>query len=151
MPFSLLKMADEHGIIVEYWDFRPPLEAVYWSFPGLPPVIGLARSLFDSRAHFRCVLAEELGHHFTSTGNSIPLTLFHYRDRLEISRVEYRAMRWAALHLMPLDKLRLAFRKGIYERWELAEHFDVTEDMVDFRMALPDIRDKLLGGICGYL
>lgn len=143
MPFSLLKMADEHGIIVEYWDFRPPLEAVYWSFPGLPPVIGLARSLFESRAHFRCVLAEELGHHFTTAGVAIPKTYFHYRDRLEVSRVEYRAMRWAALYLMPLDKLRIAFRKGIYERWELADFFDVTEDMVDFRMALPDIREKL--------
>ncbi|KUK51875.1 MAG: hypothetical protein XD78_2337, partial [Desulfotomaculum sp. 46_296] len=56
MPFSLLKMADDYGIKVEYWDFRPPLEAVYWSFPGIPPVIGLANSLFESRPHFRCVL-----------------------------------------------------------------------------------------------
>jgi Zn-dependent peptidase ImmA (M78 family) len=143
MPFSLLKMADKHGIIVEYWDFQPPLEAVYWSFPELPPVIGLSNALFEYRAHFRCVLAEELGHHFTTTGMVIPKTFFHYRDRLEVSRAEYRAMRWAALYLMPLDMLRKAFRKGIYERWELADFFDVTEDMVDFRMALPDIRDKL--------
>jgi len=142
MPFSLLKMADDYGIKVEYWDFRPPLEAVYWSFPGIPPVIGLANSLFESRPHFRCVLAEELGHHFTTAGVAIPKTYFHYRDRLEVSRAEYRAMRWAALHLVPLDKLQQAVRWGVCERWELAEYFDVTEGLVDFRLRLPDVRGR---------
>lgn len=136
-------MADEYGVVVEYWDFQPPLEAVYWAYPGLPPVIGLARSLFENRAHFRCVMAEELGHHFTSVGKAIYGTFFHYRDRLEVSRIEHRAMRWAALHLMPSGKLFKAIRTGINERWELAEHFEVTEDMVDFRMSLPDVREKL--------
>lgn len=140
MPISLLKMADDYGIKVEYWEFRPPLEAVYWSFPGLPPVIGLSDSLFESRAHFRCVLAEELGHHFTTAGEAIPKTFFHYSNRLEVSRAEYRAIRWAALHLIPLDKLQQAVKRGICERRELAEHFDVTEDMVDFRLRLPDVR-----------
>lgn len=143
MPFSLIKLAYENGIVIEYWDFHPPLEAVYWSYPGLPPVIGLSKSLFSNRAHFRCVLAEELGHHFTSVGNSVPLTFFHYSDRITISRTEYRAMRWAALYLMPLDKLCLAFKKGIRERWELAEFFDVTEEMVNFRLSLPDIKNRL--------
>ncbi len=78
MPFSLLKFADEQGIIVEYWDFEPPLEAVYWSAPGVPPVIGLSRALFSNRAHFRCVLAEELGHHFTSVGSAIPQACREY-------------------------------------------------------------------------
>lgn len=142
MPFSLLKFADEQGIIVEYWDFELPLEAVYWTVPGVPPVIGLSRALFSNRAHFRCVLAEELGHHFTSVGQAISQTSFHYRDRLVVSKVEYRAMRWAALHLMPLEKLRKAVKKGVVERWELAEYFDVTEDMIDFRVQLPDLRNR---------
>ncbi len=139
MPFSLLKFADEQGIIVEYWDFEPPLEAVYWSAPGVPPVIGLSRALFSNRAHFRCVLAEELGHHFTSVGSAIPQTFFHYRDRLLVSKTEYMALKWAALELIPLDKLYEAVRKGVRERWELAEHFDVTEEMIDFRVQLPDL------------
>lgn len=144
MPFSLLKMAEEQGIKVEYWDFRPPLEAVYWRLPGLPPVIGLTNSLFENRPHFRCVLAEEIGHHFTTSGMAIPKTYFRYRDRLVVSKSEYRAMKWAAQHLIPFDKLREAVRYGIYERWELAEYFDVTESMVDFRLHLPDIKDRLV-------
>ena len=92
MPLELVKYAEANGIRVEYWDFAPPLEAVYWSVPeqGIPPVIGLSRSLFSNRAHFRTVLAEELGHHFTSARDGLPKTFFHYRDRLEVKREEYR-------------------------------------------------------------
>lgn len=146
MPFTLLKLADAYGIKVEHWDFQPPLEAVYWSSPGLPPVIGLSTSLFESRPYFRCVLAEELGHHFTTAGAAVPKTFYRYRDRLGVSRAEYRAMRWAARWLIPVDKLGKALKQGIVETWELAECFDVTEDMVRFRMRLPDMLEFWLAG-----
>lgn len=138
MPLELVKHAEANGIRVEYWDFAPPLEAVYWSVPeqGIPPVIGLSRSLFSNRAHFRTVLAEELGHHFTSARDGLPKTFFHYRDRLEVKREEYRALKWAAKFLIPADKLREAVKKGIREDWELAEHFEVDECLVIFRKRL---------------
>jgi Zn-dependent peptidase ImmA (M78 family) len=144
MPLSLLKMAYEHGIVLEYWDFQPPLEAVYWAAPGLPPVIGLSNSLFKSRAYFRCVLAEELGHHFTTVGQAIPRTFFHYshRNRLRIARAEYQAMSWAAQYLVPHKKLSEALKKGIIKRWELAEYFDVTEEMINFRLKLQDFKKE---------
>lgn len=138
MPLGLVKYAEANGIRVEYWDFAPPLEAVYWSAPelGIPPVIGLSRSLFSCRAHFRTVLAEELGHHFTSARDGLPKTFFHYKDRLEVKREEYRALKWAANFLIPQDKLREAVKKGIREDWELAEHFEVDECLVIFRKRL---------------
>jgi hypothetical protein len=150
MPLELIRFAEECGIIVEFWDFKPPLEAVYRVMPGFPPVIGLSNSLLDrrGRAYFRCVFAEELGHHFTTAGNAIPVTYFHYADRLAVSKAEYLAQKWAALFLMPLDDVVYAVRHGIREVWDFAEYFDVTEDMVRFRMKLPDMLNKR-GGICG--
>lgn len=142
MPFSLLKLAEQEGIEVDYWDFAPPLEAVYWSHPSLPPVIGLGKHLFSSRARFRCVLAEELGHHFTTVGNAVPLTFYHYSDRLRVTRAEYRALKWAAYYLLPFDKLKKAFSDGVLLSWELAEYFNVTEQMVKFRLRLPDVRQR---------
>jgi len=141
MPVSLLRLAEHEGIKIEYWDFKPPLEAIYWSYPGLPPVIGISNTI-TSRAHFRCVLAEELGHHFMTVGETIPKTFCRYRDRLEISKAEYQALKWAALHLIPLDKLQRAIRLNIKQRWELADYFDVTEEMIDFRLRLLDINPK---------
>lgn len=140
MPLGLFNLAEKEGIDIEWWDFSPPLEAVYWALPGLPPIIGLSSWLEQgSTAHFRCVLAEELGHHYTTTINAIPQTFFHYRDRLEVSRAEYRALRWAALHLMPRDDILRAIKSGLVERWQLAEYFNVTEEMVDFRLKLSDM------------
>jgi len=141
MLVDLFSLAEREGIIIEWWNFKPPLEAVYWALPDMPPVIGLANSLKDApRPYVRCILAEELGHHFTSAGYRIARTYLRYRDRLEISRTEYRALKWAAQMLIPLDKLVWAFDRGIVEVWELAEYFDVTEDMVIFRLNLPDIK-----------
>lgn len=141
MPKEMLDIAEKNGIKVEYWDFSPPLEAVYWAHPHLPPYIGISRSICSRRAHLRCVLAEELGHHFTTSGNSIPKVYFHYRDRLEISKAEYKAIRWGALYLMSKAKIRQAVKRGVQEIWEFAECFDVTEEMVKFRFELPDVKN----------
>jgi Zn-dependent peptidase ImmA (M78 family) len=65
---------------------------------------------------------------------------FHYADRLQISKTEYLAQKWAAMFLMPRDDVLNAIRQSINEIWELAEYFDVTEAFARFRMELPDVR-----------
>ncbi|MDD3898742.1 MAG: ImmA/IrrE family metallo-endopeptidase [Syntrophomonadaceae bacterium] len=62
-----------------------------------------------------------------------------------MSRAEYQARKWAALELMPLDMVKKALASGVSEVWELAEEFGVTEDVVRFRMGLPDVRGLGLG------
>lgn len=72
MPLELWTLAQQEEIEIEWWDFQPPLEAIYWQTPGLPPIIGLGNSLKESSpAYFRCVLAEEIGHHFTATCDTL--------------------------------------------------------------------------------
>jgi len=144
MSYELIKYAEASGICVEYWDFAPPLEAVYWVLPGLPPTIGLSRNLFSSWAHFRTVLAEELGHHFTSARDGLPKTFFHYRDRLKVKREEYRALKWAANFLIPRDKLREAVERGFKESRDLADYFEVDEELVRFRFGLLKHREGFL-------
>lgn len=136
MPFEMLRLATSEGIKVEYWDFEPPLEGIYLASPGIPSVIGISKRIFESSPRFRCVLAEELGHHFTTVGDTLPRQFYHYRDRLSVSKAEYRALRWAAEYLMPEDKLREAIRSGCVETWSIADRFNVTEDMVRFRVNL---------------
>lgn len=137
MSFEMLKIVYKEGIRVEYWDFKYPLEGIYIAIPDLPPVIGISSNLFECSPRFRCVLAEELGHHFTTVGDVLPKKYFHYRDRLTVSRAEYRALKWAAEYLVPEDKLQEAFRTGWLEKWKLAELFNVTEEMMCFRLGLP--------------
>lgn len=54
------------------------------------------------------VLAEELGPHYTSHGVGLPVEHFNLEQREHISLVEFKARKWAALKLMPRDRLMAA-------------------------------------------
>lgn len=72
-----------------------------------------------------CILAEELGHHHTGTGNAIDPQDPNAR------REEKRARRWAHKKLIPLpDLLAATIRCEGTERWELAEYLGVTDEFL---------------------
>ncbi len=137
MAAELFALAEQERISVWWWDFEPPVKGLYWAPPGVAPLIALDHSLAHNTPLLRTVCAEELGHHFTTASAAICRTYCNYRDRLFISKAEYRALRWAARYLMPKHKLEQAFRDGCIEVWSLAEWFRVTEEMVRFRLDLP--------------
>lgn len=99
-----------------------------------------------SLAEERTVLAHEGGHICTGATHKVssPYDL--------IEKHEYKAWKWALLKLLPREALAGAIREGVTEPWELAERFDVTEEMV--RMALcwytqGNLNLEERGGNCG--
>ena len=68
-----------------------------------------------------CVLAEEIGHYYTTSGNIL--------DQKKIINVkqEKRARDWAYEKLMPLGMVIKAFEASVCNRYELAEFLGVTE------------------------
>ena len=133
---QLYTVADTENIVVEYIRLKPPMRGFYCKEPGCLPYIGLDYSLHADRRLHRCVMAEELGHHFTSAGQHIAKRYYSTQDRLSIDKCEYKALRWAANNLVPENNLLDAIASGLCEIWELAEEFDVTEEMMRFRMRL---------------
>lgn len=71
-----------------------------------------------------CILAEELGHHFTSAGNILDLT--DARNRKQ----EKRARLWAYNKQIGLTGLIKAYEHGCHGRTELADFLDVTEEFL---------------------
>lgn len=138
MPFEMLKIAHREGIKVEYWNFAPPVEGIYVCIPNKAPIIGISKTLFECSPQFRCVLAEELGHHFTTVGDNLPKQFYHYRDRLTINKAEHRALKWAAEYLIPKKQLSKTLQNH-HTLWDLAEIFNVTEEMMDFRLKMSDL------------
>lgn len=139
MPEQLLRLADSEGIIIEHWDFKPPIEAIYRAAVSCPPIICLSKKLnpLNNRAHFRTVLGEELGHHFTTIGDKIPRTHTCYRDKLMISKAELSALRWAAEFLIPSSELENAMiSQGCITEWEIADMFCVDEWLVKFKFGV---------------
>lgn len=72
-----------------------------------------------------CVLAEELGHYYTSSGNILNL-----KD-IRNAKQEKRARNWAYEKLVGIISIVKAFEKGIRSKHELAEYLNVTETFID--------------------
>jgi len=75
-----------------------------------------------------CVLAEEMGHYYTSSGNTL--------DQKQTGNIkqEKRARNWAYEKLIPLQSFVEASKEGITNWYELADFMDVTEEFLEQAM-----------------
>ena len=125
MSDDLLSLAHAEGIICRYVRLPAPFLGLYDARPEEPPLILLHENLENNRRLLRCIFAEELGHHFTSSGN---LLAFARSDKIYVTlKQEKNAIWWAVQHLVPISALTSAIQKGLILTNELAEHFNVTE------------------------
>ena len=134
--------------------FASPLWRLYMR-QGHSPTIGIAKSISNNERKVRSVLAEELGHHFTSVGNYLG-PYYCYADQLYVSKAERLAMKWACDILIPdkeLDEL-LAWPNWCIE--DLTEHFAVTRKIIHcklmFRREEIEVEmDRVAEAKAGYL
>lgn len=85
-----------------------------------------------------CVLAEELGHHYTTVGNIL--------DQEDVSnrKQERRARLWSYRKMFDLADLLSAYKYGCRNRYEVAEYLEVTEAFLE--EAINAYKEKY--GIC---
>ena len=111
---ELEEEARQHGITIIYHNFNSDrLKGLYCD-----KTILLSKKLGTS-AEKACVLAEELGHYFTSVGNIIdPKDLHNCKQ-------EQQARLWAYNRMFGLRGLVRAYENGCREDYELAEYLNV--------------------------
>lgn len=85
-----------------------------------------------------CILAEELGHHYTSVGNILDLSVAQNRKQ------ERQARLWAYNKQIGLRGLIKAYEHGCKNRHETADFLEVTEEFLE--AAIYEYREKY--GIC---
>lgn len=73
----------------------------------------------------KCVLGEELGHHYTSTGDILE------QNSIVNRKQELRARRWAYNKLVPLEMIISAHHSHVANKYELAEFLNVTEEFLE--------------------
>lgn len=128
----LWELVYREGIFVKWAGLRATPErlwGMYYYDPVLRlPVIVLDASLPAKPRLLRCVLAEELGHHFTvPAANSLKI-YFSYSDGIARGRDEVKAMKWATDFLIPDEEFKKVAK--FHDLFDLAEHFDVTEAFI---------------------
>ena len=111
---DLLTDADHAGLLVK--------EQNLLEYDGLIKGDRIAiRETIPTQVAKACVLAEELGHHYTSSGIIIDQTSTSNRKQ------ERRARIWAYKKAFALTDLILAFKAGCRNRYEFAEYLEITE------------------------
>lgn len=79
----------------------------------------------EKNAEKKCVLAEELGHHYTTTGNILDQTDLNNR------RQELRAREWGYKKLVTPNKIIKGIQDGAQNLYEMANMLDITEDFLN--------------------
>lgn len=97
-------------------------------------VIGLSDRL-ETSIEKACTTAEEMGHFHTTVGNILDPTKTKNRKQENIARL------WAFNRMITLDKLISAWETGCRNRYEIAEHLEVTEAFL--QEAIDSYRSKI--------
>ena len=126
---QLLDIAEKENIIIKFVDEIPEVfaEALYISKFGIRMIL-MANILKSNTIRMTEVLAEELGHHFTSMGDNIEPK--NYFDKVNIDKCEAKALRWACNFLVPKDELIDELRKRPASIDELADGLSVSRDLL---------------------
>ena len=131
---TLIRLAEQQKIIIDEYPLGDELRAIYLKIRELEnPIIFLNENLSYYSPETRCVLAEELGHYFTTIGNAL-YQHRNYSDVLRVNKIEKAALRWAGHFLIPDEDLCEALRHGQPSLYELSEIFNVTEPFMKSRL-----------------
>ena len=72
-----------------------------------------------------CVLAEELGHYYTTVGDILDMNVSENRKQ------ERQARLWGYNRVIGLFGLIRAYEHGCKDKYEIAEYLDVTEEYLE--------------------
>lgn len=129
---ELLDEAFFHGVVVEERPLRGRIKGLYGD-----KTIWINQSI-PTRAEKACVLAEELGHFYTTAGDIFDNSILYNRKKEKLART------WAYERLVPLKSIVQAYLDGIRNRYEFAEYLSISEEMLD--AAIKHYQEKY--GIC---
>lgn len=117
--------AQENEIEVKYATLPKYIKGLYYSDNAVTPLIALNKQCIEDTSEELCIMAEELGHHYTTAGNILDQSITENRKQ------ELKARRWAVKKLIRIDHLIEAYNVGITLRYELADYLNVTEEFLN--------------------
>ncbi|ELU5586514.1 ImmA/IrrE family metallo-endopeptidase [Clostridium perfringens] len=130
---DIYKLIESEKIILEEVIFKENIKGIYFKVPGIDPTIGINMSILSDTRKYISILAEELGHHFTSSGD-LTSECITYADKLNKSKQEKKARMWAANYLISDEEIIGALLHLSGTLSGLALHFNVTEEIIKYKL-----------------
>lgn len=139
----LYELALHENIDIHFFDLKEiGLLGLNVSKENMPHMIFLDTSIKkDTKLHTN-ILAHELGHYFTSFGNSIAET--NYIEKVLNNKYENKADKWACEFLVREDELIDALNKNINCIHDLAEYLDVDVEILLKRLEYLSLQKSTL-------
>lgn len=131
----ILNIIDKEKIVLEEFDFKNiGVKGLYYKENNLPPVIAIDKAIVLYKSWYISILCEELGHHFTTQGNLLKQSSNYY-DKLIKNKKENLAKKWAANFLISDEEFVQALCNNISSRYDLCNYFNVTEEILQYKIA----------------
>jgi hypothetical protein len=127
---KLVIEAQAENIDIQHAELPANVSGLYDN-DGIDDPLIVINALLKTQSEQACVMAEELGHHYTSCGNLLTDSTV---DHTVIQQQELRAKRWATKKLVSIKAIIKAYDAGCQSLYEFSEYLEVTEDF--FRKAL---------------
>ena len=128
---KLYEIIDEENIQLEEISIEGT-NGIYIKLPDMPPIIGLNKSI-DNNNTYLSILAEELGHHFTTYGD-LTKSPDNYINTLLKNKKENKAKIWAADFLISDSEFIEALNKCISNKYDMCDHFNITNEILDYKI-----------------
>ena len=126
--YQLMQIIRNNNILFEI-NSLPEDRLGFYQHSSHATVIIIDDSLNNDPIHFKCILAEEIGHYFTTIGDNMPYKGITYRKRVAIDKEEEKAIKWAVDYLIDTTRLLHYLSTNLYDRFdELVDYFEVTEE-----------------------
>lgn len=140
---SLYEIALYENIDIHFFNLKEiGLLGLNVSKENMPHMIFLDHSVKNDKNLHLYTLAHELGHYFTSIGDSINST--NYMQKILNNKCENKADKWASEFLIKEDELIDALGNNIYSLHELAEYLDVSVEIVLKRLEYLSLQKQTL-------
>lgn len=120
---DLYEIAEQEDIDI-YATSLPLNQSISIMDENLKCYIGIDYDQIKNNADKKRKLAHEIGH-------CIRGAFYNRHSTFDlISKHEYAADKWACQNLLPKEEMLEAFQQGYVEIWQIAEYFDVPEELV---------------------
>lgn len=139
----LLDLANNEEIEIYYTDkIADDIKGLYINKQGLK-IISLLNSLKQNKTKLTEILAEELGHHFTSVGNYVS-SKNSYKNKILMDKTEDKALRWACEFLITEEEIIHIINSNITCVYEMAEMLEISVEFLLKRLEFLSRKKNML-------
>lgn len=130
----LFNLIENLGIKVYFKDLKClGYLGLYIELEDSSPTILVDNSIKNNNRELVRILSEELGHYYTSSGNSIS-DATTYRKKLDINKCEFKSEKWLCEYLIPEDELIDALNFNPTSIEDICAYLDVDIDILMSRL-----------------